>query len=346
MRNPNGMGSIYKLSGKRRKPYVAVITTGYNLKGQQIRKSLGSFETRAKALECLMEYYKNPYRLETDKITFKEVYNLWSKEHYKNLKEVTKKNNEVTYNKYLSKFNDYVLKDIKLIHIQEFFNEIGNSGIATGTIKRIKSIMNMIFIYGVKTEVIEKNIIEFVELKRHQPKLKRRVFTEEEINILWDNLDVPFVDTVLIMIYTGLRVGELLNLKIEDIDLESNPKVISVKESKTMAGVRIVPIVEGKILSLITKRISKDSFYLITANNKKLNYDNYYYKFNELMDRLGIKDHTIHDCRHTTATMLSNAGANSTAIKNILGHTNYNLTEKVYTHKDKSELKKAMELIQ
>ena len=57
-------------------------------------------------------------------------------------------------------------------------------------------------------------------------------------------------------------------------------------------------------------------------------------------------NHTVHECRHTTATLLSNAGADPTSIIKILGHTDYNLTSKVYTHKDKEQLDKAINLIQ
>lgn len=56
-------------------------------------------------------------------------------------------------------------------------------------------------------------------------------------------------------------------------------------------------------------------------------------------------DHKPHDCRHTTATLLNNAGANPTSIKKILGHSSYITTEKIYTHKDIKELQKAMSLI-
>ena len=52
--------------------------------------------------------------------------------------------------------------------------------------------------------------------------------------------------------------------------------------------------------------------------------------------------HSIHECRHTTATLLSDAGANPVSIAKILGHTDYILTSKVYTHKDKNQLQKLL----
>ena len=64
----------------------------------------------------------------------------------------------------------------------------------------------------------------------------------------------------------------------------------------------------------------------------------------DIMDKLEMT-HTIHDCRHTFATLLNNADANPTAIKNIIGHTSFETTEKIYTHKNIEELKKAIDLI-
>lgn len=76
-----------------------------------------------------------------------------------------------------------------------------------------------------------------------------------------------------------------------------------------------------------------------------MNYDNYYKdNWMHIMDQLGMK-HKPHDCRHTFATMMNNAEANKTSIKKIMGHNSYVTTEKIYTHKDLEELKKAIDLI-
>jgi len=63
-----------------------------------------------------------------------------------------------------------------------------------------------------------------------------------------------------------------------------------------------------------------------------------------LMDQLGLK-HKPHDCRHTFATLMGNAGANTVALQKIIGHANYNTTANTYTHKDIDELRKAVDLI-
>lgn len=90
MRLPNGYGSVVKMSGKRRKPYMVRKTIGWHLdeaKGRQIQdfQIIGYAETRAEGLKMLAEYNQNPYDVDTAKITFSEVYERWSKSKYPNL---------------------------------------------------------------------------------------------------------------------------------------------------------------------------------------------------------------------------------------------------------------------
>lgn len=82
MRLPNGYGSITKLSGKRRKPFMVRITTGYDNEGKQLMSVLGYYTTRNEALAMLAEYNKNPYNPIARKTTFKEIYESFCNEKY------------------------------------------------------------------------------------------------------------------------------------------------------------------------------------------------------------------------------------------------------------------------
>ena len=73
MRLPNSYGSISKLSGNRRRPYMVRLTVGWTAEGKRISKVLGYFESRKKALQALAEYHANPYSLE-EQITFAELF--------------------------------------------------------------------------------------------------------------------------------------------------------------------------------------------------------------------------------------------------------------------------------
>ena len=75
MKKANGNGSISKLSGIRRKPYIARVTLGWDEKtGRQIRKTIGTFVTQKEAQKALIDYLDNPYDLDLANILFKDVY--------------------------------------------------------------------------------------------------------------------------------------------------------------------------------------------------------------------------------------------------------------------------------
>ena len=78
MKNPNGYGSVVKLSGNRRNPFCARKTVGWNEKGHPIYKPIGYFKTRQEAMIVLAEYNRNPYDIDLSKITMKELFERWS----------------------------------------------------------------------------------------------------------------------------------------------------------------------------------------------------------------------------------------------------------------------------
>lgn len=339
MKNPNGFGTVYKLKGNRRKKWVARKTISWE-DGKQKRVVVGYFENKREAMEALGKFIYNP----NAKVTLNEVYEEWSNYHFKKLSIRAAENTKYTYNAYFKDIKTMYITDIEINALQSFFSKL-EENLSSATVKRIRSISSMIFDYAVKKDIIIKNIVKFIELKKFKAVKTKTQFTTEEIEKLWHNKDIYLVDSVLILIYTGMRISELLDLKIEDISLENEYKVIHVKASKTDAGIRDIPI-SPLILPLITKNISVGKEYLfLNSQGKKFNYPAYRVCFKTLMEKLEM-NHTVHECRHTTATLLSNAGADPNSIIKILGHTDYNLTSKVYTHKDKEQLDKAINLIQ
>lgn len=342
MKNANGTGSIIKLGGNRRRPYALKITTGYTIDGKQSRKIIGYYATKKDALNGLLEYNQNKNIFISD-MTFKNTYDMWSKNHFENVSKQTIKTIKNIYNSYVFKFNNYKIKDIKLIELQSFINVLKDSGLSTGTLKQVKSVLNMVFNYALKNEYINKNMIEFLDIGKHKKVLERKIFTNEEIKILWDNEGKRDIDIILILIYTGLRVNELLTLENTKINIEC--RYIRAG-SKTEAGKdRLIPI-SYKILPLITRYIKLNNKYLFqTKTGNFLMYNNYRQNFKKIIKKIGLQEHTIHDTRHTFATLLSNVDANKTSIKNIIGHSDYGITEKIYTHKDIEELKKAIDLL-
>lgn len=336
MKNQNGTGSIYKLKGKRRKPW-AIRISYQNETGATKRKYLGYFETKKEAQEVLFTYNKNPLLFSGK--TFKEIKTLWLSSIKEKILPETFKNIVINL-KHFEILNENKISDIKLFQLQKIFNDMDYS---RGYKSNCKSVLNRIFNFALKNDFIDSNKVQFVELGKKNIVVERKIFTRDEINILWQNLKVNNVYIILILIYTGMRIGELLALKVCDIDL--NNKVIYIRKSKTSSGIRTIPIPD-KILSLFIENIFYENEYFILSKNlTPLSYMTFKYRFNVLLEKLGIQKHTIHDTRHTFATMLNNADANSTSIIKLIGHSDFSITENVYTHKDVEELRKAINSI-
>lgn len=342
MKNENGSGSVYKLKGKRKKCWIARITIGFE-GGKQKRKVIGTYETRKEAQTELLGYLNNP-TLYSGK-TFKDVKDLWYSNYSKTVSNVTLRNVNNQLKK-LDVFNDVKIKELKLYTLQKFFDSLDG---AYGSKLYLRSVLNMIFEFALKNEFIETNRIKFIELGKNKKVIERKIFTSEEINILFNSLDSEnryikkMSYAVLILIYTGLRIGELINLKTKDVDLERN--IISIVESKTTAGIRKIPISE-KIIHLFKDSIdyTKDYFFS-NKQSGKYTYPNFLQQFQKMLGLLNLDTHTIHDTRHTFATLLNNANANSTSIIKLIGHSDFRTTEEIYTHKDIEELRKAVNLL-
>ena len=158
--------------------------------------------------------------------------------------------------------------------------------------------------------------------------------------------DDKYYQIVLMLIYNGVRISELLDLKKENVHLDK--QYFDVIDIKTESGIRKVPIAD-KVLDFYKGWFNDgiDSEYLLhTDDGKHFLYRNYYDSyFKPLMKNLDI-ERTPHCCRHTCISLLADAHVDQTAIKKIVGHAGtMTLTEKIYTHMDIEELVKAINLI-
>lgn len=344
MKLPNGFGSVYRLSGKRRRPWAAVKTMGWELdeesgKLKQCQRAIGYFATRQEALAALTHYNENPYDIDANRITFAEVYDKWTAEYFPTLTPAAVRTVTAAY-KYCAPLYDMRMKDIRVEHLE---GTIKGAKIGTSTKGRMKSIFNMMYRYAIKHEIIDKDYAQLCDgIKRERPQIKREPFTADEIQTLFDHPEVPFADMILIGIYSGWRPQELAILKIADVDLE---QMTYTGGLKTDAGknrtVPIHPIVADLVKRNYEKAVEMGSEYLFNDSDGQqgthLTYDKYRGRFNKVMRRLEM-DHKPHDTRHTFITKAKEAGVNEYVLKRIVGHEVWDVTEKVYTHRSIEDL--------
>ena len=337
-RLPKGYGSVCKLSGNRRNPYAVRISQGLNPDGKPNNKYIGYYPTRKEALNALFEYNKNPYTIEAANITLNDIWNIFKERRFPAISQSGKKVYTAAY-KHLSPLHDIFIKDIKTYNMQALIDGINRSW---QTKSHVQTLLHQLFNIAIELDIVSKNYAEFIKLPPKPTSTIHTMFTPEEINTLFSNVFAyPWADTVLIMIYSGMRPSELLNIKISDINL--NEKYI-IGGLKTTAGKnRVIPI-SDKVLPFILKRYNSNNTYLIEENQKPVPYSKYKVYFANLMQALGFS-HLPHDCRHTFASMANSKGLNEVAVKMIMGHAQKDITDKVYTHKAIAELLSAVNLL-
>lgn len=285
------------------------------------QKAVGYFSSHVEALSFLLKL--NGGQSET----FSQCYEKWSKRHFEGLSRSSVSAYISSY-RHLSPLHDRPMESLRYEDLQAAMDGI-EAGYATQ--KKARVLLSQLYKWAMKRDLVSVDYSRFVEIKLHVPVHVKRPFTVREINRLWKAADDPDVQAVLILIYTGLRVGELLALRPANIKIRE--RYLDIKHSKTQAGIRRVPIAK-KILPFLEA--------LKNTGGIAMPYDGFCRRFDAVMKIHGMH-HTPHECRHTCASMLDSAGVNDTAIKMILGHARRGVTKAVYTHKTLLELRKAVD---
>jgi integrase len=341
VRLPNGYGSVYKLPGNRRKPFIARVTTEQNKNGGQIYQTIGYYEKREEGLLALAKHNENPVSPKAN-ITFKELYDEWSKSKYEQIAHQTEDNYKAGW-KYLSKYGKTQFKELRTAHLQGVIDTCYRDKMSKSTLQKIKIVANMLYDYAVQNDICNKNYAKFIRIPKCE-RSEKEPFSDLEVKKLEDNIKMLWVDTILILIYTGMRISEMLGLTRFSIDLENQTITGGLK---TDAGKdRVIPI-HPKIQLVIKKWYDIGGDRLICNEKKKpissRKYRDDYYM--PTLRSLEIRELNPHSCRHTCATLLAKAGADTLSIQKILGHADYATTANIYTHTDIEELRKAINLL-
>lgn len=334
IKNPNGHGTIYKLSGKRRKPWVAQVTTGWTEDGKQIRQTIGYYATKREGMDALTMHRISPVSPKAS-ITLGELYEEWSRAKYEKIGASTKRNYLVSWS-YLSRLEKVPVKDLRAGHIQQAIDAAQTDGKSKSTIEKIKAVAVMLGNYAVQNDVVSKNYAQFTEMPKMEKKKKDR-FTDIEVKKI-AQVDDPWTDSVMILLYSGMRLNEFLGLTRFNVDIKK--RVFTGAGLKTDAGKnRVIPILD-EIFPLVERRYSQGNNYLIaTEDGKRVNSDWYRKRvYYSILEKAGVSKLSPHCCRHTFASKLSEMGVPPTTIQYILGHASFSTTADNYVHPTTDQL--------
>lgn len=326
MRLPNSYGSITKLKGNRRRPYMVRITTGWELdpdsmKAKQIQKILGYYRTQKEAIAALAQYNDDPYDLNAQEITFKEIY----ERIVPDIPESSIRNYRNAW-KYLEPVYDMPIKSIKLTHLQSCVD-------ACQTTQQpfISTICHKVYRYALMHELTNKNPSQYLRAKSRKAVIVRELYTKEEMEYLWDNTDKWWVVITLILLYSGMRTKELVTLTEDMVDYKN--RWLDIQLAKNECSVRGLPI-HKRILPLFRT-------YFEAGGNL---YGYSHANLNRLLKK--FHGHRAHDARHSFTTRMRELGVDHLVVKRLLGHTPDDITERIYTHLSREELTAAIDLLE
>lgn len=366
-RREKGMGSV---SQRKDGTWTARITLGVDSNGKRKVKALygkTEREVKKKLKEFQTELIKNDYK-EVQKTTVEDYMNNWlmnTKQH--ELKPSSYDRLEETCKYQIYPFIGYCqIHELTAAHIQSLINSLTEKGYSYSTIKKAYNALHSCLVLAYERDEIKKNPFVGISLpKQTKKEISDIVYFDEKEVALIEKYALERYGTgkykyengwfIILLLYTGLRVGELLALKWENIDLNrkslrvsgnlkqvkdrdaNSDKAYKVIEQtpKTKSGNRIVPLADKAIeaLDYLSKHRRSDKYVTVTKNGNSVSARNIDRAFRQIIKATGIeKTCGVHSLRHTFASMLFKRGVDVKTVSEILGHSDVSVTYNIYIH--------------
>ena len=308
----NGRGSIIR--DAKRHTYTAVLTSYAS--GKRLTKSRRGFATKREAETWLRTV---TFALPSVRpVTVAELWAEWSPTY---LPQVSAKRASIMRGAYAKCSALYSMRwvDVGVRHMQALINQQETYYPA----RDLKALMSLMSQYAMVSGYADRDFTQALKLPAKAAPHKEP-FSPEEIDLLWQDYartSDPYTAAALVMIYTGLRVGELMQATPELVHLDDGymlggRKTEAGKEGEIILIPAIRPLVRRLVVEGELPRVSDTAF--------RKHYE-------RALARAGTRPHTIHECRHTTATALALAGVQPSIISSVIRHRSYAQTMQ-YTH--------------
>ena len=259
-----------------------------------------------------------------------------------NLKDRTKQLYYYLINQYiLPYFNDLDIEKLDNEVIQNYLLILSNKGLSTSTIKLVWRLLRVV----IKENKVDINIEDIVIPQTHEKQVD--AFTKIEQKQIESVLNIekyPKHIGILLALYLGLRLGETLALKWEDIDFTNKlvyiKRTVYIKDNKliystpkTKSSIRIIPLpnfIEKELKKIKSKTQCQ---FVVFQKDKPIVPRTYQHFFKSLQVKAKISNiKGFHSLRHTFATRAIECGIDIKSLADILGHKNPNITLSRYAH--------------
>ena len=242
-------------------------------------------------------------------------------------------------------FEKKILSEIKFEDIQGFVNSLKLKELKASRISMIRSVMNMIFEYAVNHNLIPRNPASLSYSEKRKFK-GITVLNDDDIKKLMSVQDESgYIPVILFTLFLGLRIGECLGLSWNNIDMQNGNVTISqqlvsyYKDGRTVQALlpytktrnnRTLPLPEiakELLKSQREKYVENEARLVFTEKDgSQILYAAFYYRFNQIMEKIGRPDVTPHGLRHTAATTLLYNTKDILLVKEMLGHKSVKTT--------------------
>lgn len=249
-----------------------------------------------------------------------------------------------------SRFEQENIEQVNYSQIRSWIVSLVDQNISNVSVNRKMASLKAYYKFLLKTKQIELNpMLKHKALKT--PKIVQIPFSEKELTDLIEQVSDPvgfeeIRDKLIVEMFyaTGIRRAELINLKINNVDLSSSVIKVLGKRNKERI-VPVLPVLLRQFDSYLNERalvenIVDGDYFFISKKGLKLSESFVYRLINSYFSRVSEKvKKSPHVLRHTFATHLLNNGADLNSVKELLGHSSLASTQ-VYTHNSLAELKK------
>lgn len=361
----NGTGTIYQRTNGS---WVGKIYLGRDSTGKEKFKYL-SGKTEGEVKRKIREFNQAGTQVDANKISLQDYINNWLRTFKRGtIKDSSYDTLEKTIRNQIIPYIGYMhLQQISSSDVQKLLHELKGRGYSYSTVKKAHDCLNDMFGHATIADDINKNPMIAVNMLAESEFAKKQIrfFTEEECALIIEEssrqyrtgkLVYQYADAYILMLHTGMRLGEAIGLKKTDWDkkentihIQRNVQSISKRDvsgervtgkqlvfntTKTYSGDRIIPL--NKTATEAIGRLCAqhpDSEYVVCSGKGDIippeRLERTFYR---LLKNVGISQTGTHSLRHTFASMLFSKGTDVKTVSELLGHASIQITLNTYIH--------------
>lgn len=330
--------------------------------GKRIQRRRRGFSRKKDAIIAERELIKSWQQPNTD-LTFDELATLYMDYSIgrKKTQSINNQNNLIN-TVLIPYFGNLSIKDITPVDIDKFYRSILPK-YANSSMKNIRTTLSAIMNYGVSFFELPKNVVNIVQIPKKKEDKKLKYWTLEQFNEFESaNDNIVYKTMFAVLFWTGLRKGEMLALRVCDIDFENKAidvvnswtgyEISSVKSTASERRIGIPNHLCDLIIELIEyhkgQRNLKNNDYLFTVRNPTIPMapSNVNLQLKKITNRVGLPEIRVHYFRHSHASLLINKGVSLYIVSKHLGHEDIQTTANIYGHLYPNSEKEVTDLLE